>query len=51
MDAVTVIAAIAVVAVAVGCAVTAGRNRRRERRDVENMFGTQPDDRVWWDSQ
>jgi hypothetical protein len=51
MDAVTIIAAIAVVAVAVGLAVTTGRRHRRERHEVENMFSSEPDERAWWEER
>jgi hypothetical protein len=51
MIALTLIAAIGVVAVAVGVALPARRRHQRERHDVENMFSTGPDDRMWWEAQ
>jgi hypothetical protein len=45
------IAALAVVAVGVGLAVRVGRAHRQERHEVENMFSSEADDRVWWDDR
>lgn len=46
-----VVAAVAVVAVAVLAAVKFIRQHRRERHEVENMFSTSEDDRVWWEDR
>lgn len=45
------VATLAVVAAAVLTAVSFGRRRRRERREVENMFSTSEGDRVWWEDR
>ncbi len=49
MTYIAVLAAIAILAVVVGLAVPARRRHLRERKDVENMFSADPDDRAWWD--
>jgi len=51
MDFVTVIAGVAVVAVGVVLALSAGRKHRRERHEVENFFSTDPEERAWWEDR
>jgi hypothetical protein len=45
-----VFATVAVVAVAMLTAVSFGRQRRRERHEVENMFSSE-DDQAWWEER
>ena len=51
MGTVIYIAALGVFAVATALAVTATRRHRHERREVEDMFSTETDDRVWWEER
>jgi Tfp pilus assembly protein FimT len=46
-----VVAVVAMVALAVALAVSVGRKHRVERHEVENMFSTDGEDRVWWEER
>ena len=45
------LAAVAVLALAFGLAAPAWRRYRRERHEVEKMFQSEGDDRVWWEER
>ena len=45
------LAAVAVVALAIALAVRVGRKHRLERHEVENMFSTDSDNRIWWEER
>lgn len=51
MDLVTIIAGVAVIAVGSGLALSAGRNHRRERHEVENFFSSDHDEPAWWENK
>jgi hypothetical protein len=45
------IAVIAVIALIFGLAAPAWRRHRSERHEVEQMFNSEGDDRVWWEER
>lgn len=51
MDVVTVVAGVAVLAVGVVLALSAGRKHRRERHEVENFFSSDPEEHAWWEER
>jgi hypothetical protein len=51
MEAVTLVAGIAVLGVGAVLALSAARKHRRERHEVENFFSTNSDEQAWWEDR